>query len=148
MTTATDPGRPAAGAPAPTAADPAPPSNADARLDRLEQTQRQQGQVLERILSAVGGQPPAGQHAAPAGQAQPSAGDIAAQVRQEIADADQRRKAEEDEKTWRAGVTEQIEKLRAENAPREPETGLRARLQRAIVGKDPAREPRRPAGGA
>lgn len=132
---------PPAGAPAPTAS-PAPPAGADGRIDRLEATQREQGQVLQRIegLLTGGGAPAQGQHAAPAqgqGQGQPQAGDIAAQVRREITEADQRRKAEENDATWRAGVSEAVEKLKAERAPREPETGWRARLQRAIVGKDP-----------
>jgi hypothetical protein len=110
-----------------------------ARLDRLEQTQREQGAVLERVLAAVTGGA-AGAHAAPGQgqqQGQPSAAEIAAQVRSEIADADQRRKAEEDDKTWRASITEVIEKVKAENAPREPQAGFRARLQRFVVGKEP-----------
>lgn len=130
---------PPAGAPAPTASPAPPPAGApaDDRLTRLEATQREQGQMLERVLQAVGGGAPAqGQHAAP-GQGQPQAADIAAQVRREITEADQRRKAEETDATWRAGVTEAVEKLKAENAPREPQTGWRARLQRAVVGKDP-----------
>jgi hypothetical protein len=127
---------PPAGAPAPTAS-PAPPSASDARIDRIEATQREQGAVLGRLEQLLtGGAGPHGQHAA-GGPAQPQAGDIAAQVRQEIMDADQRRKAEESDATWRAGVTESIEKLRAERAPRDPAPGLRGRLQRLIVGKDP-----------
>jgi hypothetical protein len=112
-----------------------------ARLDRLESVQREQGAVLERVLAAVTG---GGSHVAPApagggqAQGQPSPAEIAAQVRKEIADADQRRKAEESDATWRAGVTEVIEKVKAETAPREPQTGWRARLQRAIVGKEPS----------
>jgi hypothetical protein len=126
---------PPAGAPAPTA-DPAPPAGDAARIDRIEAVQREQGQVLQQVLAAVsGGRGPAG---GPAPQGEPQAGDIAAQVRREIQDADQRRKREEDEATWRAGVTEVIEKVKAEKAPREPETGFRARVQRLVVGKEPA----------
>lgn len=104
-----------------------------ARLDKVEAEQARQGGMLETILHRVSGgaqgQPPAG----PGGQA--PAGDaasIAAQVRKEIAEADQRRKAEEDDKTWREGVTQTVEQLKAEQAPRDPEKGLRGLLQRAI----------------
>jgi hypothetical protein len=132
-------GAPAAGTPAQGAQQDA---GADTRMDRLEATQREQGAVLERVLAAVTGGS-AGAHAAPAQgqgqgqQAPPNPAEIAAQVRREIGEADQRRRAEEDDKTWRAGVTEVIEKVKAENAPREPETGFRARLQRFVVGKEP-----------
>jgi hypothetical protein len=136
MTTTQQTAPPPAGAPAPTAS-PAPPAGADARIDRIEATQREQGAVLGRLEQLLtGGAGPQGQHAA-GGPAQPQAGDIAAQVRQEIMDADQRRRAEETDATWRAGVTESIEKIKAEIAPREPQTGFRATLQRLIVGKDP-----------
>jgi hypothetical protein len=134
--TSTQTAPPPAGAPAPTA-NPGPPAAGDARLDRIEATQREQGAVLGRLeqLLTGGGGPAQGQHAA--GGAQPQAGDIAAQVRQEITDSDQRRKREEDDATWRAGVTEKVEKLAAEKAPRDPAPGLRGRLQRIIVGKEP-----------
>jgi hypothetical protein len=116
--------------------DPAQGGTADARITAIEQTQRQQGQVLDRVLAAVtGGAAPAGQHAG-AADAQQAPANIAEQVRREIADADQRRKAEEDERTWRAGVTEVVEKVKAEKAPREPETGVRATLRRIIIGKE------------
>lgn len=129
---------PPAGAPAPTA-DPAPPTGADARIDRIEATQREQGAVLGRLEQLLtGGARPQGQHAAPGQpQGQPQPADIAAQVRREITEADQRRRAEEDDATWRAGISETVEKLKTERAPREPQTGWRATLQRLVVGKEP-----------
>jgi hypothetical protein len=129
---------PPAGAAPP--AEPPKGDSADARLDRVEATQREQGAVLgriEQLLRGGRGQGDGGGQGQQQGTAQPSPGDIAAQVRQEIADADQRRQAEEDERTWKAGVNEVIEKVKQENAPREPETGVRARLQRWLVGKEP-----------
>ena len=109
----------------------------DDRFAAIENEQREQRGILDKIAAAVGG----GQGGAPAGGGQggapvPPVASIADQVRQEIADADQRRRAEEDEKTWRAGVTEFIEQVKAEKAPRPPQTGLAARARRAVLGKD------------
>jgi len=115
----------------------------DARFAQIENEQREQRGILDKIAAAVGqggsgggapagGQGDGGQGAGPV----PSAASIAAQVRQEIADADQRRKAEEDDKTWRAGVNEVVEKIRAEQQPRPPQTGLAARVRRVVLGKD------------
>lgn len=111
----------------------------DQRFSRIEAEQREQRGVLDKILTAVGGQG-GGRHADDPG---PGAGDrsmtvdeIAAQVRREIEQADQRRKAEEDDATWRAGVSEVVEKVKAEHGPRDPERGLRGRLQRALIGSD------------
>jgi hypothetical protein len=117
----------------------------DARFAQIENEQREQRGILDKIAAAVGqggsggGAPAGGQgdggQGAGAGPV-PSAASIAAQVRQEIADADQRRKAEEDDKTWRAGVNEVVEKIRAEQQPRPPQTGLAARVRRVVLGKD------------
>ena len=107
----------------------------DARLDRLEKTQEQQGKLLETIAAAVTG----GGAAAPAAGAAPDGAPAASQglaqiVRQEIADADQRRRAEETDEQWRKGVDEVVEHVRAERAPRDPERGLRGRAQRLLFG--------------
>lgn len=108
----------------------------DARIDKIEKTQEQQGQLLEKIAAAVtgggaaagpaGGTPPDGAAAGPQGLAQI--------VRKEIADADERRRAEETDEQWRQGVNEVVEKVKREGQPRDPETGLRGRLQRHIFG--------------
>lgn len=110
----------------------------DERFAAIETEQREQRGILDKIAAAVGG---GGQGGAPGGQGQggtpvPPVSSIADQVRQEIADADQRRKAEEDDKTWRAGVSEVIEQIKAEKAPRPPQTGLAARVRRVVLGKD------------
>lgn len=105
----------------------------DARLGKLEATQERQGELLERIAAAVTGNGGAG---APAGGAQQPAGaDLVQQVREEIKAADERRRQQEGEEEWRNGVNEVIEKVKAENAPREPETGARAVIRRALFGK-------------
>lgn len=118
------------------AAGSAAPPAADARMDRIEATQAQQGALLERIAAAVGngsgGTPPAG------GQQPAAPQSLAEQVRREIRDADQRRRAEEDDATWRAGVNEVVEKVKAEGQPRDPETGFRGRAQRLLFGKPDA----------
>lgn len=112
----------------------------DARFAQIETEQREQRGILDKIAAAVGqGGAPAGGQGDGGGQGAgpvPSAASIAAQVRQEIADADQRRKAEEDDKTWRAGVNEVVEKIKAEQQPRPPQTGLAARVRRVVLGKD------------
>lgn len=107
----------------------------DARIDKIEKTQEQQGQLLEKIAAAVTG---GGGAAAPAGAppdggaAQPQG--LAQLVRKEIADADQRRKTEETDEQWRQGVNEVVEKVKREGQPRDPEQGLRGRLQRHLFG--------------
>ena len=113
------------------------PKAVDDRFKAIETTQQQQGSLLEKIAAAVvpgdgGGQPPAAGPAAPDGRS------LAQQVREEIDAANERRAAEEGEKTWRDGVNQVVEKVRAESAPREPEKGFRARAQRALFGKPDA----------
>jgi hypothetical protein len=121
-------GDPAAAAPA---AAPAAAGD-DSRIANLEREQQRQGHLLEKIAAGMGAAGPAAGPAA-AGETPPPLS-LADQVRKEIADADQRRKSEEDEHTWRAGVTDMVEQLKAERAPREPEKGVRARVQRALFG--------------
>lgn len=102
----------------------------DARMSKIEATQERQGGQIEKILAAVtgGGAPAAG---APADPAQ----SLSAQVADEIRRADERRRAEEGEAAWRQSVTEVVEKVKAEGAPREPETGIRAVIRRGLFGK-------------
>lgn len=125
MSTAADDGQ------APAAAAPPAAGDADARLKAMEDEQRRQGALLERIAAGGGAGTPAAVPDKP--EAKPAS--LAEQVRQEIAAADERRKAEESEKTWRADVNETLEKVRAEHAPREPEKGFRATLQRLLIGR-------------
>jgi len=132
---AKDPAAPAE----PGAAPPAEPG-ADARMDRIEATQAEQGGMLEKILERLPGKPedpPTG--TAPAGAAGNAPADIQATVRQEIAAAEQRRAAEakaKGEDDWRKSVDETLEVVKAERAPREPDTGFRGRLRKFTIGGD------------
>lgn len=115
----------------------------DARFSAIENEQREQRGLLDQIAAAVTGggapgaaAPPAGADGAgaPGGGAMPAG--IPQLVREEIRAADERRKAEESQEAWRKGVDEVVEKVRAEAAPRDPETGIRGRLQRALFGRE------------
>lgn len=115
----------------------------DERFGAIETEQREQRGILDKIAATLtgggGGTPPAGDGGQGQGQGGgpvPSARSIADQVREEIAAADQRRKAEEDDKTWRAGITEVVEQVKAEKAPRPPQTGFAARARRVVLGKN------------
>lgn len=112
----------------------------DQRFSKIETEQREQRGVLDKILAVVSG-PGGGRHSDPdpgPGPGAPSmtVDEIAAQVRREIAQADERRRAEEDDATWRAGVNDVVEKVKAEQGPRDPERGVRGRLQRILIGSD------------
>lgn len=116
-------------------------SEIDERFTAIETEQREQRGILDKVLAAVtpGGAPPApgatgssGQDPAPAGL---QLSDVQAQVRAEIEAADKRRRAEEDEATWRAGVSEVVETVKNERAPREPVSGIRGRLQALVIGR-------------
>lgn len=113
----------------------------DARFGRLERAQAEQKTTMEAILSKLGGGSPAG---AGSGQGQPGGGStvdlgsIQDEVRAQISQADARRAKEEGDardKAWRDGVDAEIEKVRAERQPREPESGLRARMGRLMFGR-------------
>lgn len=112
----------------------------DARFERIEAEQREQRGILDKVLAAV-----TGGAGAAAGQGSPPApgsgagvdpASIAAQVRQEIADADQRRQTQAADKAWRDDVTETIAKVKEERQPREPQTGIKAKARRAMFGID------------
>lgn len=110
----------------------------DQRVGAIETEQREQRGILDKVLAAVtGGAPAAAGPAAgaAAGAAPPDAASIAAQVRREIAEADQRRQVQDEDKRWRDDVTQVVERVKQESAPREPETGFRGRLQRLVIGK-------------
>ena len=116
--------------------DPGPDAQVKALDDRfkvLEDKQRQQDGILQQILDRVtkGGTPGTGD-ASGAGATPAS---IAQQVRDEMKAADERRAREAKDQGWREDVTQQLEKLKSERSPREPEAGLRGQLQRAIFGR-------------
>lgn len=130
-----------------TTTDPAPPAGQDAglasRVSTIEDEQKRQGGMLEQILARLPGQGGApaggagGTGGAPAGGAAAPL-DLAAvqqQVRDEIAAADKRRAAEQAETKWRDDVNGVIAGLRRERQPREPETGVRAAVQRMLIGR-------------
>lgn len=124
-------------------ADPKTDAPIDQRVSAIEQEQKRQGGMLAQILDRLPGAPagPGGPTppAAPAGgpgtPGQVDIGAIQQQVRDEIAAADQRRAAEQKETKWRDDVTATLAKLRRERQPREPETGVRAMLQRMVIGR-------------
>lgn len=130
MTTQTAPGHT-------TTADP-PAGDLSARVGRIESEQAAQRGLLEQIRDRLGsGQAPAPgpAPAAPAATQAPDPATIVQQVRGEIEAADRRRKAEQAETKWKDDVTQVIDKLKKERAPREPETGVRAAVQRALIGR-------------
>jgi hypothetical protein len=102
----------------------------------VAETKGMVAKILERL---PGGDPqpgpaPASGSGAPAGQP----ADIQSLVRQEIADAKERQAAEDrarGDADWRSKVDQTLESLKPEKPPREPQTGLRGRLQRATIGK-------------
>jgi hypothetical protein len=116
----------------------APAGDLSARVGRIEAEQAAQRGLLEQIRDRLGGgQAPAAPAAGPAGPggapADPAA--IIAQVRRELTEADQRRAAEQAETKWKDGVNQTLDKLKRERAPREPEAGVRAMVQRMLIGR-------------
>lgn len=109
--------------------------SADARLDRLEATQTEQGGKLDRVLELLSGKSDDGGTTTDDGAAAP---DVQSQVRAEIA-AVKQREAEEarakGDSDWRQSVEAKLEELKPEKTPREPQTGWRGRLQTAMFGK-------------
>lgn len=118
----------------------------DERFGKIEHEQAEQRgliqQVLDRLPGRSGGQaegePDPAASNPPAGG--PGPADIVGTVRAEIAAAETRRRAEEQQHAEQRGETErivqeQMEKLRGEQAPRDPQTGFRGRLQRITIGK-------------
>lgn len=119
-----------------------PPAGLEGRVGAIEAEQRAQRGILEQIRDRLGGGPASaapGQGAPAAGSAAAAGPDLAAaiaqQVRDEITAADQRRAAEQKETRWKDDVTQTLDKIKRERAPREPETGVRARVQRMIIGR-------------
>jgi hypothetical protein len=134
--------------PDPPAADP--PADPDPKSDRLEQIEAEQaaqkatldehGGMLSKILDRLPGKPDAEPAAGDPPKPVPDAPvDLQAAVRKEIADAKERQEAEDKAKgdaDWRQHVNEALEQLRPEKPPREPQTGLKGRLQKLTFGSD------------
>lgn len=121
-----------------TTADPDKPL--ERRVDSIEAEQKRQGGILDTIAAKLG----AGAAPAAPGPPAPGAGPVSAaamegeiqrRVREEIQAADQRRAAEQAETKWKDGVNKTLEAVRRERAPREPETGVRAAVQRLVIGR-------------
>jgi hypothetical protein len=114
-----------------------PPGDIDARVNRIEAEQKRQGGLLEQIAAKLGGTsaPPAPGPAAAAGGAALDMAAIQQQVRSEIQEADRRRAAEQNETRWRDDVNKTLESVKRERMPREPETGVRATVQRLVIGR-------------
>lgn len=134
----TNPPAGTAAPPSSTTGDP-PPSNAELenRLDRVEGAL---GRIEQAITGGARGDGHAGQTGqgpggAPGGQGAVDAAAIQRQVLEQIQEADRRRAAEQTETKWRDGVNAVVDTLRRERMPREPETGLRGVLQRALIGR-------------
>ena len=112
------------------------------RLDALEDRQDGMDSKLDRILELLPGGNP--KPAAPAAGTTDTAtgqgpGDVQSQVRAEIAAAKQR----EAEEARRKGdsdrvqaIEQQIEELKAEKTPREPQGGFLGGIRRVMYGKD------------
>lgn len=111
----------------------------DARFKAIEAEQANQGSKLDKILELLPGSTSSKDDGDGDGDDEPSGPaqrhNIGAEVRRQIAESEQRRKAEEREAgldTWRKGVDEQLEKLKPEKPPRAPQS----RLQRIMYGRD------------
>lgn len=105
----------------------------DARFKAIESEQASQGSKLDKILELLPGSSSSDDGDEPSEPTQRH--NIGAEVRRQIAESEQRRKAEDREAgldTWRKGVDETLEKLRPEKPPRAPQS----RLQRLLYGRD------------
>ena len=113
----------------------------DQRFGKIEQEQTEQRGLLEQIRDAVAGTGPA-RPAHDKAQAhteqrleQPPAAAMADQVRQAVKDVN----AEEEQRKRQADHDADHDRIRelAERAPRESQSGWRAKLQRGMFGSDP-----------
>lgn len=113
------------------------PRSIDARFKAIEDKQAEQGSKLDKILELLpGGGSSSDDDGAGDDASEPTQRhNIGAEVRRQIAEAEQRRRDEDRAKgldDWRAGVDEQLEKLRPEKPPRAPLN----RFQRFMYGRD------------
>jgi hypothetical protein len=108
-------------------------------IEELRREQREQRGMLEQLLGRLG---PGGKPASPGTETQAGStpgldiGAIQEQVRREITAADERREADKRERDWREEVTSVVEAIKTEKQPREQQTGVRAVLRRALIGRD------------
>lgn len=128
---------------------PADPPKDDERMAKIEAEQAEQkatlaehGGMLTKILDRLPGGEAKPDPTSEGTTSQPSTAspvDIQGEVRREIAEARAREQAEAKAKgdaDWRASVDEVLETVKAEKAPREPQTGVRGKLQRMLIGPD------------
>lgn len=117
-----------------------------ASIEQIQQEQREQRGLLEQLLTRLpGADNNAGQGAQggkSTGAAAPATpglniGQIQEEVRRQIQETDQRREQDKAERDWREQVTATVEQVRQERQPREPQTGVRAVLRRALIGREP-----------
>ncbi len=105
----------------------------DTRLTRIED-------LLKKVLPGgkdnsegdSGGTPPAPASSDPVDVREAVRAELGKLRSEEQADAER-----EGDKTWRSGVDQTLEQLKAERQPREPSTGLRGAARRVLLGRDP-----------
>jgi hypothetical protein len=117
----------------------------DTRFTALEEEQRKQGGILERIERALGGGAPPASPPDPAGSgtdAPPAGESIKEQIRRGVQEIQDKQRADADaqaavtkEQAWRQSVEDRL----LERRPTEPMTGVKNRIQRALFGKQDER---------
>lgn len=110
-------------------------------IEQIQREQREQRGMLEQLLNRLPGSstPPAASSATTTGTGSTAGLDIGSiqdTVRRQIDEADRRREEDKKERDWREDVTKTVEAVKAERLPREPQTGVRALLRRAMYGRD------------
>jgi hypothetical protein len=119
----------------------------DTRFTAIEEEQRKQGGILERIERALGGGAPKEPSADPAGSGTddttPAGGvSIKEQIRRGVQEIQDKQRADAEaaaaatqEQAWRQSVEDRL----PERRPTEPMTGVKNRIQRALFGKQDER---------
>lgn len=111
-------------------------------IEDIQREQREQRGMLEQLIARIPGgktiSPDPGTSTATTAGGTPGLdiGSIQDTVRRQIDEADRRREADKQERDWREDVTKTVETIKAERLPREPQTGVRALLRRAMYGRD------------
>jgi len=115
----------------------------DTRFTAIEEEQRKQGGILERIERALGGGAPKEPSPDPAGtgtgDTTPAGGvSIAEQIRRGVQEIQDKQRADAaateaatKEQAWRQSVEDRL----PERRPTEPATGAKNRIRRALFGK-------------
>jgi hypothetical protein len=112
-------------------------------IEQIQREQREQRGMLEQLLGRLPAPGKVDNNTSPAPQGGGTSstagldiGQIQTEVRRQIDEADQRREADKKERDWREEVTQVVERVKQEQQPREQQTGVRAALRRALIGKD------------